>query len=142
MNFNGFSTTIMFSFNVHIYTDQDALLVGFQQSLDNAQSFAFSQRTRSPRLIEDETFHDGDIINNLIDYKDGQEELDSLRVDKIYAHTHKDPAFQQLEKHFLKINTNSKRSLKFPKKTFDHAYLVIGTFTTTDLPTIVTKTYH
>ncbi|GFX10356.1 hypothetical protein TNCV_1867511 [Trichonephila clavipes] len=29
-------------------------------------------------LIEDETFNDSDIINNLIDYEDGQEKPDSL----------------------------------------------------------------
>ncbi|GFT30144.1 hypothetical protein TNCV_3466271 [Trichonephila clavipes] len=53
------------------------------QSPDNAHSVAFFQRSISPRLIEDETFNDSDIINNLIDYEDGQEEeLDSLRVDK------------------------------------------------------------
>ncbi|GFT54185.1 hypothetical protein TNCV_199621 [Trichonephila clavipes] len=33
----------------------------------------FSQRSSCPRLIEDETFNDCDIINNLIDYEDGQE---------------------------------------------------------------------
>ncbi|GFX37751.1 hypothetical protein TNCV_3116021 [Trichonephila clavipes] len=43
---------------------------------------AFSQRSSSPLLIEDETFKDSVIINNLIDYEDGQEETDSLRVDK------------------------------------------------------------
>ncbi|GFV35369.1 transposable element Tcb1 transposase [Trichonephila clavipes] len=36
--------------------------------LDNACSVAFSQRASSPRLIEDETFNDSDVINNLIDY--------------------------------------------------------------------------
>ncbi|GFX65896.1 uncharacterized protein TNCV_13171 [Trichonephila clavipes] len=46
------------------------------------QSVVFSQRSSSPRLIEDETFNDSDIINNLIDYEDGQEEPDSLRADK------------------------------------------------------------
>ncbi|GFW04139.1 hypothetical protein TNCV_2669041 [Trichonephila clavipes] len=43
---------------------------------------AFSQRSSSRRLIEDETFNDSDIVNNLIDYEDGQEERDSLRADK------------------------------------------------------------
>ncbi|GFY24584.1 uncharacterized protein TNCV_1016301 [Trichonephila clavipes] len=43
---------------------------------------AFSQRSSSPRLIEDKTFNDSDLINNLIDYEDGQEEPDSLRADK------------------------------------------------------------
>ncbi|GFV63031.1 hypothetical protein TNCV_4590781 [Trichonephila clavipes] len=44
-------------------------------------SFGFVLK-RSQRLIEDETFNDSDIINNLLDYEDGQEEPDSLRVDK------------------------------------------------------------
>ncbi|GFT15826.1 hypothetical protein TNCV_3314341 [Trichonephila clavipes] len=39
----------------------------------------------APSLIEDEAFNDSDIINNLIDYEDGQEVPDSLRADKIYA---------------------------------------------------------
>ncbi|GFX07753.1 hypothetical protein TNCV_4160221 [Trichonephila clavipes] len=47
----------------------------------NVHSVVFSQRSFSPRLIEDETFTEGD-INNLIDFEDGLEELDSLRVDK------------------------------------------------------------
>ncbi|GFX62938.1 uncharacterized protein TNCV_1100311 [Trichonephila clavipes] len=50
---------------------------------DNARSVAFSQRSSGPRLIEEETFNDSDIINNLIDYADGQEEPDSLRMFKI-----------------------------------------------------------
>ncbi|GFV65101.1 uncharacterized protein TNCV_2304081 [Trichonephila clavipes] len=63
-------------------TLQDALFICYKQSPDNAHSVAFSQRSSSTRLIEDETFNDSDIINNLIDYKDGQEEPDSLRADK------------------------------------------------------------
>ncbi|GFY14488.1 uncharacterized protein TNCV_1315421 [Trichonephila clavipes] len=55
---------------------------GLKQSPDNAHSVAFSQRSCSPHLIEDETFNESDIINNLIDYENGQEELDSLRADK------------------------------------------------------------
>ncbi|GFW23700.1 uncharacterized protein TNCV_2032431 [Trichonephila clavipes] len=51
------------------------------KSPDNARSFAFAQRSSSPLLIEDETFNDSDIINNLMDYEDGQEE-DYLRADK------------------------------------------------------------
>ncbi|GFT06129.1 hypothetical protein TNCV_1595451 [Trichonephila clavipes] len=43
---------------------------------------AFSQRSSSPSLIEDEAFKDRGIINNLIDYEDGQVELDSSRADK------------------------------------------------------------
>ncbi|GFU52715.1 hypothetical protein TNCV_2454281 [Trichonephila clavipes] len=41
-----------------------------KQSPDNAHSVAFSQRSSSPCLIEDETFNASD-MNNLIDYKDG-----------------------------------------------------------------------
>ncbi|GFY19588.1 transposable element Tcb2 transposase [Trichonephila clavipes] len=63
-------------------TLQDALLICYKQSPDNAHSVAFSQRSSSPRLIEEEPFNDGDIINNLIDYEDGQEEPDSLRPNK------------------------------------------------------------
>ncbi|GFU37323.1 hypothetical protein TNCV_4273111 [Trichonephila clavipes] len=43
------------------------------ESPDNAHSVAFSQRSSSPRLIEDETFNDSDIINDLKNYEDGQE---------------------------------------------------------------------
>ncbi|GFV19612.1 hypothetical protein TNCV_478381 [Trichonephila clavipes] len=49
---------------------------------DNVHSVAFSQPSSSPHLIEDETFNDSDIINNLIDYEDRQEKLDSLRANK------------------------------------------------------------
>ncbi|GFV89662.1 hypothetical protein TNCV_1576351 [Trichonephila clavipes] len=45
----------------------------FGASPDNAHSVVCSQHTSSLRLIEDETFNDSDIINNLINYKDGQE---------------------------------------------------------------------
>ncbi|GFX34314.1 uncharacterized protein TNCV_3226611 [Trichonephila clavipes] len=44
-------------------------------------SVAFSQRSSSPRLTEDETFNDSDIIHNLINYEDGEEEQDSLKED-------------------------------------------------------------
>ncbi|GFW11639.1 hypothetical protein TNCV_42741 [Trichonephila clavipes] len=40
---------------------------------DNAHSVAFCQRSSSWSLIEDETFNDSDIINNLINCEDGQE---------------------------------------------------------------------
>ncbi|GFT00714.1 uncharacterized protein TNCV_3114031 [Trichonephila clavipes] len=46
------------------------------------RGIAFPQRSSSQHLIEDETFNDSDVINNLIDYEDGQEESDSLRTDK------------------------------------------------------------
>ncbi|GFV46995.1 hypothetical protein TNCV_3033921 [Trichonephila clavipes] len=62
----------------HIYTLQYSLLICYKQTLDNACSVAFSPRANSPRLIEDDAFNDSDIINNLSDYKDGQEEPDSL----------------------------------------------------------------
>ncbi|GFW89713.1 DUF4817 domain-containing protein [Trichonephila clavipes] len=42
----------------------------------------------SPILIEHETFNDSDIINNLVDYEDGQEEPDSLRADKNMQGSH------------------------------------------------------
>ncbi|GFW52184.1 uncharacterized protein TNCV_2426311 [Trichonephila clavipes] len=95
---------------MYIRTLQDARLIGYKQSLDNTRSIAFSQHTSSTHLIDDETFNDSDIINTLIDYEDGQEEPDSLRVDKIY------PGMQlsnKLETHFLKIDTSSERRLKF-----------------------------
>ncbi|GFT09738.1 hypothetical protein TNCV_1651131 [Trichonephila clavipes] len=63
----------------------------------NAHLFAFSQRSSSSHLIEDEAFNEGDIINNLVDYEDGQEEPDSLRVDKNMQSV---PAFQQIGKAF------------------------------------------
>ncbi|GFT05648.1 hypothetical protein TNCV_1045081 [Trichonephila clavipes] len=34
---------------------------------------AFSERSSSPRLIVDETFNDSVIMNNLINFEDGQE---------------------------------------------------------------------
>ncbi|GFT11709.1 uncharacterized protein TNCV_264941 [Trichonephila clavipes] len=63
-------------------TLQDALFICYKLSPDNAHSVAFSQRPSSPRLIEDETFNDGDITNNLIGYEDGQEKPFYLRADK------------------------------------------------------------
>ncbi|GFV97685.1 hypothetical protein TNCV_2312721 [Trichonephila clavipes] len=52
---------------------QDVLFICYKQSPDNAHSVSFSQHSSSQRLIEDETFNDSDIINNLINYEDGQE---------------------------------------------------------------------
>ncbi|GFX84309.1 uncharacterized protein TNCV_3976541 [Trichonephila clavipes] len=75
-------------------------------------------------LIEDETFNDMDIINNLIDYEDGQEKLDSLRADKIYSGIW---LSNKSKKNFPKTDINSERSLKF-RKELRHAYLVITTF--------------
>ncbi|GFU27588.1 uncharacterized protein TNCV_283061 [Trichonephila clavipes] len=91
---------VHYTTTIYIYTLQDALFICYKQSPDNARSVAFSQRPNSPRLIEDETFNDSDIINNLIDYENGHEELDSLRADKIYAHTHSGTDFQQIGKAF------------------------------------------
>ncbi|GFS86487.1 transposable element Tcb2 transposase [Trichonephila clavipes] len=55
----------------------------------------------------------GDIINNLLDYEDGHEESDSWRADTMYARIQ---LSSKSEKHFLKIDTNSERSLKFQKE--------------------------
>ncbi|GFX53340.1 DUF4817 domain-containing protein, partial [Trichonephila clavipes] len=64
------------------HTLQDALFICYKQSPDNAHLNVFSQHSGSPRLIEDETLNDSDIINNLMDYEDEQEEPNSLRADK------------------------------------------------------------
>ncbi|GFT17363.1 uncharacterized protein TNCV_4806431 [Trichonephila clavipes] len=85
----------------------------------NARSIAFSQRSSSTHLIEDETSNDSDIIHNLIYYEDGHEEPDSLSVDTIYAGIQ---LSNKSEKHFLKIDTNSKRSLKFQKESCISGY--------------------
>ncbi|GFY30160.1 thromboxane-A synthase [Trichonephila clavipes] len=93
---NGFDSTVMFSiylpvvsrrmlghpFPTESQTLQDALFICYKQSPDNTHSVSFSQRSISTRLIDDETFNDSNIINNLIDYEDRQEELDSLKVDE------------------------------------------------------------
>ncbi|GFS94001.1 uncharacterized protein TNCV_4480511 [Trichonephila clavipes] len=63
-------------------TLHDALFICYKQSLDNAHSVPFSQLSSSPLLIQDDTFNDSDIINNLTDYREGQEESDPLRADK------------------------------------------------------------
>ncbi|GFS90272.1 uncharacterized protein TNCV_508851 [Trichonephila clavipes] len=98
---------------MYIHTLQDALFIGYKQSLDNARSIAFSQRTSSNHLFEHETFNDSDIINNLIGYEHGHEEPDSMREDTIYDGIQ---FFNKSKKHFLKIDTNSERSLKFQKR--------------------------
>ncbi|GFW93975.1 hypothetical protein TNCV_4812931 [Trichonephila clavipes] len=72
-------------FSMYLHTPKDALFVGYKQSIDNARTIAFSQSTSSTHLIGEETFNDNDIINNLIDYEDGNEEMDSLRADTICA---------------------------------------------------------
>ncbi|GFS49696.1 transposable element Tcb1 transposase [Trichonephila clavipes] len=53
-----------------------------QQLARNTPPVVTSDQLSNPRLIEDETFNDSDITNNLVDYEDGQEEPDSLRADK------------------------------------------------------------
>ncbi|GFX87930.1 hypothetical protein TNCV_4373951 [Trichonephila clavipes] len=47
--------------------------VASENNNNNVDAFAFSQRSSSPRLTEDETLNDSDIIKNLINYEDGQE---------------------------------------------------------------------
>ncbi|GFT58384.1 hypothetical protein TNCV_2118871 [Trichonephila clavipes] len=54
---NSLGSTVMFSMNYQWCNGE----------------FAFSQRSSSPRLIEDETFNGSEIMNNLIDYEDGQD---------------------------------------------------------------------
>ncbi|GFS86872.1 hypothetical protein TNCV_215941 [Trichonephila clavipes] len=49
-----------------------------QDSENSFQTMRIQLLSSSPRLIEDETFNDSDIINNMMDYEDGQEEPDSL----------------------------------------------------------------
>ncbi|GFW31105.1 uncharacterized protein TNCV_2576871 [Trichonephila clavipes] len=80
-------------------------------SPDYARSVAFSQRANSLRLIK--MFNDCGIINNLIDYVDGQEEPDSLTADIIYAVYSFPTNWESL---FIKIDTNSERSMKFQKE--------------------------
>ncbi|GFX04762.1 hypothetical protein TNCV_2247451 [Trichonephila clavipes] len=57
-------------------------LGGVDKEMASPQAGGHYTLKSSPRLTEDETFNDSDIINNLIDYGDGQEKLDSLKVDK------------------------------------------------------------
>ncbi|GFU54138.1 hypothetical protein TNCV_3618001 [Trichonephila clavipes] len=70
---------------MYIHALQDALFIGYKQSLANARFIAFFQRSCSTHLIQGETVNDNDTINNLIDYEDGQEKSDYLSVDKTYA---------------------------------------------------------
>ncbi|GFV26648.1 tyrosine-protein phosphatase 69D [Trichonephila clavipes] len=95
----------------------------------------FSQRPNSPRLIEDETLNDCGIINNLIDYVDGQEEAYYFRADRICAGIQ---LSNKLGKRFLKMDTNSERNMKFQKEL--RSYLVIVSVTS-DKTTVVAKTY-
>ncbi|GFV54100.1 uncharacterized protein TNCV_5119351 [Trichonephila clavipes] len=93
-----------------MYTLQDALFICYKQSPHNTYSVAFCKRSSSPLLIEDETFNDSHIINNLIDYEDGQEKPDSLRVES------RDPAFQQIEKAFSSNRYQLRKEYKIPKR--------------------------
>ncbi|GFU99641.1 uncharacterized protein TNCV_4083621 [Trichonephila clavipes] len=104
---------------------QDVLFICYKQSPDNAHSVASYQRSGSLRLIEDETFNDSDIINNLIGYEDGQEAR-FFESGKKYAGMQ---LSNKLKKHSLKIDTNKERSTKIQKKGFNHVSLVIVTFT-------------
>ncbi|GFU69529.1 uncharacterized protein TNCV_1350891 [Trichonephila clavipes] len=84
---------------------ENALFVGYKQSHDNARSIDLSLPTNSTHMIEDETFNDSDIINNLIDYEDRQEEPDLLKANKI------DSGIQICNK-----SEKHERSLKFQKE--------------------------
>ncbi|GFX78674.1 uncharacterized protein TNCV_31141 [Trichonephila clavipes] len=86
--------------------------MGYKYSPDNAYSIAFSQRNSNTHLIEDETYNGSD-INNLIYYEDGHVKPDSLGEDTVYVGA---PLSNKSEKHFLKIDNNSKRSMKFQKE--------------------------
>ncbi|GFS91546.1 beta-scruin [Trichonephila clavipes] len=97
-NSSGISGEFRKKFFVNRRLPEYALFIGYTHSLNNARSIAFSQRSSSTRLIEDEIFNDSDIINNLIDYEDGHEELDSLRAATIYAGIQ---LTNKSEKHFL-----------------------------------------
>ncbi|GFU47725.1 uncharacterized protein TNCV_4464761 [Trichonephila clavipes] len=58
--------------------------------------FAFSKRSSSPLLIEDEIFNDSDIINTLMNFEDGQE----ARYFEEWIKIFRDPAFEQIGKAF------------------------------------------
>ncbi|GFY25159.1 uncharacterized protein TNCV_2482801 [Trichonephila clavipes] len=64
-------------------------------------------------MIEDVTFNDSDIMNTLIDSEDGPEEPDYLRVDKMYGGIQ---LSNKSETHFLSVNANCGKSLKFQKE--------------------------
>ncbi|GFU05563.1 uncharacterized protein TNCV_3291801 [Trichonephila clavipes] len=63
-------------------------------------------------MIQEETANDSVIINNLMHNEDGQEVPDSTIANEIYAGIR---LSNKLEKHFLKIDPDSKRSLKLQK---------------------------
>ncbi|GFU64882.1 uncharacterized protein TNCV_785331 [Trichonephila clavipes] len=104
---------VRYATTMYIYTLQDALFICYKQFPNNARLIVFPQRANSLRLLEYETLNDYGIINNLIEYIAEREEPDSLRVDKIYAGIE---LFNKLGKLFLKIDTDSERSMKFSKR--------------------------
>ncbi|KAI4482021.1 hypothetical protein M0804_009040 [Polistes exclamans] len=64
-------------------------------------------------MIEDQAVDDSDIINSLIDYENGREELESITADKIYEGIQ---ISKKLETYFFKIDTNAERCLIFQKE--------------------------
>ncbi|GFW85490.1 uncharacterized protein TNCV_145351 [Trichonephila clavipes] len=102
---------------MYICTLQDALFIGYKQSLDNARSIVF-QRTGSTLLIEGETFNVSNIIKNLIDYEDGQEPdiLECIKYMRNKPNKYMCNISNKLGKHFRKKDTNSERNLKFQKE--------------------------
>ncbi|GFX21235.1 transposable element Tc1 transposase [Trichonephila clavipes] len=90
------------------------------------------KRTKhSPRLIEDEAFNDCDIMKSLIDYENGQEEPDSLRVDK---NTQRDPAFQQIGKAFSSNRYQLRNGYKITKRASIMYNCLSGHLQATDHP--------
>ncbi|XP_066261172.1 tigger transposable element-derived protein 1-like [Euwallacea similis] len=79
----------------------------------NGEGFDTFNENDLVEMIEDETINDSDIISNLTDNAQKHEEPDSMTADKIYAGIQ---LCNKLEKHFLKIDNNSERSLKFQKE--------------------------
>ncbi|GFY33423.1 hypothetical protein TNCV_2226941 [Trichonephila clavipes] len=71
-NDNGRAALRMYQvqFDHRIFSDVHTNLNATFGPPDNALSVDFSQRANNLRLIEDETFDDSDIINNLIDYEE------------------------------------------------------------------------
>ncbi|GFX22626.1 uncharacterized protein TNCV_2993611 [Trichonephila clavipes] len=112
MNFNSFGATVMFSISLLIHTSRRS--VNWLETFSRQCSIAFSQRCRSTLyLIEDKTFNDSDIINNLIDYEGGYEEPHFFEREYNISGIQ---LSNESEKHFVKIDTYSERSLKFQKE--------------------------
>ncbi|GFS51414.1 gag-Pol polyprotein [Trichonephila clavipes] len=97
-------------------------------SPDNTHSVAFSQPSSSPRLIEDETFNDNDIINNLIDHKDGQEEPNSLIV-----------VFSSIVRDFLELFYNLWRTVLAKNKIVLDSALRLQSFRTPKTQQLVSE---